>query len=190
MRRAPHVRALLLAVGFLACSSSSGNSAPPPALVFPAIGSLTAAKGAGSFRFGAATAATQIEDQNTATDWYLWTEPTAQGGLGNDTFVGDAVMGYTNAIPDVKLLQELGVDSYRFSMEWARIEPKQGQIDQTALQHYRDVLLALKAAHIRPLVTIYHFSNPTWLNGTGDPACGGNDQGRSSDASAEPRMVA
>jgi beta-glucosidase len=141
------------------------------------MGSLSAASGAGAFRFGATTAATQIEDQNTSTDWYVWTEPTAQGGQGKGAaFVGDAVMGYTKAIDDVALLKQLGVDSYRFSMEWARIEPKQGMIDETALQHYSDLLDALKAAHIRPLVTIHHFSNPAWLDGPGDPACGGNDE--------------
>ncbi|HTQ42301.1 MAG TPA: family 1 glycosylhydrolase [Polyangiaceae bacterium] len=176
MRRTPLSRAFL-AIAFLACSSSSGGSAPPTPLVFPAMGSLSAKSGAGSFRFGAATAATQIEDQNTATDWYVWTEPMAQGGLGKGAaFVGDAVMGYAKAIDDVALLKQLGVDSYRFSMEWARIEPKQGMIDETALQHYSDLLDALKAAHIRPLVTLHHFSNPAWLDGPADPACGGNDQ--------------
>lgn len=174
MRRAALVRALF-ALAFLACSDS-GTSGSPPALTFPTMGSLSASSGAGSFRFGVATAATQIEDQDTATDWYVWTEPTAQGGLGNGTFVANAVMGYTDAIPDVALLKELGVDSYRFSMEWARIEPKQGQIDQSALQHYRDVLLALRAAHIRPLVTLHHFSNPAWLDRPGDPACGDTSQ--------------
>src|SRR5215469_18978000 len=95
----------LLALAFLACSSSSGSGgAPPPPLAFPAMGSLSAASGAGSFRFGVATAATQIEDQNTATDWYVWTEPTAQGGQGmGAAFVGDAVMGYTKAIDDIAL---------------------------------------------------------------------------------------
>jgi len=69
------------------------------------------------------------------------------GGQGKGAaFVGDAVMGYTKAIADIALLKQLGVDSYRFSMEWARIEPKQGTIDETALQHYSDLLDALKAA--------------------------------------------
>ena len=66
------------------------------------------------------------------------------GDVGNpDLIVGDAVMGYTDAIPDIALLQHLGVDSYRFSMEWARIEPQKGHIDESALQHYSDVLDAL-----------------------------------------------
>jgi beta-glucosidase len=124
------------------------------------------------FRFGAATAATQIEDQNTNADWYLFSQPKAQGGLGRGAaFVGDAVRGYSLAIPDIALLAQLHVDSYRFSMEWARIEPQRGHIDEAALAHYGALLDALRAAGIRPLVTLHHFSNPLWLDDPRDPTC-------------------
>ncbi len=83
--------------------------------------------GKGSWRFGAASAATQIEDMNPNTDWYLWTAPVAEGGLGKGTFVGDAVQGYSLDLEDVGLVGDLGVDSYRFSIEWARIEPAAGR---------------------------------------------------------------
>lgn len=141
---------------------------------FPAFGSLAAPGGKGSFRFGAASAATQIEDQNPNTDWALFTRPIAQGGLGKGAApVGDAAMGYTKAVADVALLQDLGVDSYRFSMEWARIEPSFGTVDEAALAHYSDVLDALVAAHIRPNVTVHHFSNPVWVDDPRDPTCKG-----------------
>lgn len=128
------------------------------------------------FRFGVATASTQIEDQNTATDWYVWTLPTAQGGLGQGhDFVGDAAKGYTKAIDDVALLRALHVDTYRFSIEWARIEPKHGQIDEAAIDHYSKLIDALRAAGIRPLVTVHHFSNPVWIDdpraAAADPDC-------------------
>src|SRR5215467_5216170 len=74
-------RFLLAAVAAAACSSSS-TQPPPKDIPFPPLGSLATPSGKGSFRFGVATAATQIEDQNKSTDWYLWTLPTAQGGLG------------------------------------------------------------------------------------------------------------
>lgn len=164
-----------------ACSSSSAPApmpmpmpmpTPPAAITFAKMGSLSAPSGKGSFRFGAATAATQIEDQDTHTDWYVWTEPTSQGGLGKGAaFVDNAVDGYTLALSDIKLLSGMHVDSYRFSMEWARIEPQKGMIDEAALQHYSDVLDALKAAHIRPVVTLHHFSNPVWLDDPRDPMC-------------------
>jgi beta-glucosidase len=154
-----------ISTGLLACSSGSSND-----IAFGAFGSSSAASGKGSFRFGASSAATQIEDQNTSTDWYLWTQPSPQG-LGVSPFVGSAVDGYTMSIDDVKLLSDMHLDTYRFSMEWARIEPQKGVIDEAALQHYSDLLDALKAAGIRPNVTIHHFSNPVWVADPRDPAC-------------------
>jgi len=155
----PPVKRLLLLV-VVACGGT--DDAKP--IEFGTFGPLAGDAGKGSWRFGVATAATQIEDMNPATDWYQWSQPTAQGGLGKGlAFVGDAVMGYTKDLDDLQLVKGLGVDSYRFSIEWARIEPVRGQIDNDAIQHYRDELTALKAMGIHPLVTIHHFSNPTWV---------------------------
>jgi beta-glucosidase len=162
-------RPLVLLV--LLLSSACGDDPPPP-IAFGTLGPLVGASGAGSFRFGAASAATQIEDMNTATDWYLWTRPEADGGLGRGSeFVGDATGGYTRAIDDIQLVTGTGLDSYRFSMEWARIEPVRDQIDEAALAHYGAVLDALIAAGIRPVVTIHHFSNPVWVADPRDPSC-------------------
>jgi beta-glucosidase/6-phospho-beta-glucosidase/beta-galactosidase len=145
---------------------------PPPAdIVYSDVGSLTQASGKGSFRFGAASAATQIEDQDTATDWYLFTAPAAMGGLGNGTFVGDAAMGYTNAIADIELIKAMHLDSYRFSIEWARIEPQRDVIDEAAITHYRELLQALHDAGIRPIVTVHHFSFPVWIDDPGHTDC-------------------
>src|SRR5262249_32377969 len=131
-----------LATGALACSSkAAAPPAPSSDIELGAFGSISAPSGKGSFRFGASSAATQIEDQNTHTDWYQWTDPKQ---LAKSSFVGDAVDGYTMAIEDVKLLSAMHLDTYRFSMEWARIEPQQGMIDEAALQHYSDLLDALK----------------------------------------------
>ena len=174
MRRIAFPLLLVLA----ACGSSSGPDLPPdaappppPDLHFAAVGSLSQPSGKGSFRFGAASAATQIEDQDTGTDWYQWTLPVAMGGLGHDTFVGDAAQGYTKAIEDIQLIKDMHLDSYRFSIEWARIEPTQGVHDAAAVQHYRDFLVALKDAGIKPIVTIHHFSFPTWVHDPRDADC-------------------
>lgn len=86
--------------------------------------------GRGRFSFGVATASAQVEDQN---DWYVWTLPVAMGGLGYGRApLGDAVLGFTNASL-MRLAADLGVDSYRFSMEWSRIEPRSGR---HGLAHY------------------------------------------------------
>ena len=168
----PNALVSALAVAVLGACSKGGGASGPPDISYALIGSLATPAGKGSFRFGVATAATQIEDQNKSTDWYLFTEPVSAGGLGKGaSFVDNAVDGYTMAVADVALLQALHVDSYRFSMEWARIEPQKGMIDEAALQHYSDLLDALHAAGIRPLVTIHHFSNPVWEDDPRDPTC-------------------
>jgi beta-glucosidase len=139
------------------------DAGPADPITFGAMGSLSEPSGMGGFRFGAATAATQIEDMNTHTDWWLWTAPTAMGGLGHGTFVDDAVRGYTNAVSDIGLLSQIHADSSRFSMEWARIEPMRGVRDMAAVAHYDAVVNALVAANIRPHVTLFHFGNPVWV---------------------------
>jgi beta-glucosidase/6-phospho-beta-glucosidase/beta-galactosidase len=153
-------RALLIALA--AC----GSKTLPPAIDFGAMGPLVGDAGKHSFRFGAASAATQIEDMNTNTDWFVWTAPPGQGGMGKDHFIADAVQGYSRDMADIQLVAQMHLDSYRFSIEWARVEPVKGQIDDAAIQHYRDELVALRAMGIRPVVTIHHFSNPIWV---GDP---------------------
>ena len=127
------------------------------------MGSLADPSGRGKFRFGVASAATQIEDMNPNVDWYVWTLPEAQGGIGKSTFLGDAVRGYSRVMEDLQLVKDLGVDSYRFSMEWARIEPQRDVIDEAAIAHYRAQLTAMKTLGIRPVVTVHHFSNPIWV---------------------------
>lgn len=144
---------------------------PPPAISFEEPGPLAGDAGKGSFRFGVATAATQIEDQNPTTDWYLWTQPASEGGLGNGEFVGDATRGYSKAMEDLGLVAELGLDSYRFSIEWARIEPVRDQIDEAAIAHYRAQLEAMRAMGIHPVVTLHHFSNPVWVADPRDAGC-------------------
>jgi beta-glucosidase len=172
-RLAPRLarRLLAAAVAVTAAAAGACGEDPPAEVTFPAMGSLADPSGRGSFRFGAASAATQIEDQNTNTDWYWFTLPEAQGGLGRGEFVGDAAGGFTRALDDVGLVVDTRLDSYRLSMEWARIEPQRDVIDEAALQHYGEVLDALVAAGIRPVVTIHHFSNPAWIDDPRDRAC-------------------
>jgi beta-glucosidase/6-phospho-beta-glucosidase/beta-galactosidase len=160
------------ALWLAACSDEEPEETPPAAIPFSEIGSLSEPVGAGSFRFGAASAATQIEDQNPNTDWYVFTQPAEQGGLGKGNgFVGEASRGFIKALEDVELLAELRLDTYRFSIEWARIEPERDRIDEAALQHYSDFIDALIARGIRPMITLHHFSNPTWVDDPRDTEC-------------------
>jgi len=147
-----------------------GGGSDDGSLRFAAPGSIAAPSGRGSFTFGAATAATQIEDQNPSTDWYLWTAPPPEG-LGHDTFVGDASLGYTKALDDVGLIRDLHLDTYRFSVEWARVEPRRDEIDEDALDHYDQLIDALVDAGVTPMITLHHFSSPVWVDDPRDLAC-------------------
>ena len=64
---------------------------------------------------------------------------------------------------DFALLAGLGLTHHRLSIEWARIEPNEGERDQSAITHYREILLAAKEAGIHPWVCLHHFSLPTWF---------------------------
>src|SRR5262249_35442258 len=88
--------------------------------------------------------------------------------------MGDAARGYSLALEDVALLSEMHLDAYRFSVEWARIEPERDVIDEDALAHYSDLIDALVAAGIRPMITLHHFANPAWID---DPRAVGAARG-------------
>ncbi len=168
-------RLATLAVGLAGACGDDGVTPPPAPITYGSVGPLVGDAGRTGFRFGAASAATQIEDGNTRTDWYLWTRPVADGGLGKGReFVGDAVGGYTQALTDVPLITALHLDSYRFSVEWARVEPTRDAWDEPAFAHYGAVLDALIAAGVRPMLTVHHFSNPVWIADPRDPVCANN----------------
>jgi beta-glucosidase len=111
-----------------------------------------------AFLWGAATAAHQIEGNNTSSDWWH----AEQGGLLPHTS-GAACNSWLDWRADLRLLQDIGLNAYRFSIEWARIEPEPGQFDQTALDTYRQQLEALRQAGIEPMVTLHHFTSPRWI---------------------------
>jgi beta-glucosidase/6-phospho-beta-glucosidase/beta-galactosidase len=159
----------IVALSGLVTGACSSDDAPPP-IAFAAYGSASAPSGQGSFRFGASSAATQIEDDNEHTDWFVWTAPPPLG-LGKGTFVGEAARGKSLALEDAALLTEMNLDSYRFSMEWARIEPQRDAVSEPALAHYDRVVDELVRREIRPMVTIHHFSNPLWVDDPRDAAC-------------------
>ncbi|OGB58388.1 hypothetical protein A2Y26_01325 [candidate division CPR2 bacterium GWD2_39_7] len=112
------------------------------------------------FLWGVATSAHQIEGGDIPSDWY---EFEKQGKAPDGSTTEKAVDGYNLAFEDIKLLKELGVNSYRFSIEWARVEPENNKFDEAALKHYHDLIVALKNNGITPVVTLHHFTNPKWI---------------------------
>ncbi len=113
-----------------------------------------------NFLIGAATAAHQVEGNNKNND--CW----AAEQMVHTTYAEpslDAVDHYNRYEEDIQLMAKAGLNSYRFSIEWARIEPKENQFDAAAVEHYRKVIQCCKANGIEPIVTLHHFSSPVWI---------------------------
>jgi beta-glucosidase len=114
----------------------------------------------GDFLWGAATAAHQVEGDNTGSDWWAWeTRP----GTPVAEPSGRACEHFTRYPDDIRLLAGLGLTTYRFSVEWARVEPAEGAIDPAAVEHYRAMTAAVRDAGLTPMVTLNHFTLPQWL---------------------------
>ena len=113
------------------------------------------------FYWGAATAAYQVEGGIYNTDWAQAAEegrvPTA--GLSSDH--------YHRYEEDFDILKGLGHNAHRLGIEWARIEPQEGQFDLEAIEHYRQVLKALRLRDVEPFVTLWHFTLPSWFADSG-----------------------
>lgn len=115
-----------------------------------------------TFLWGAATAAHQVEGGNVGSDiWLLENLPDRGGGFREPS--GDAVDHYHRYAGDLDLLAGLGLNAYRFSVEWARIEPEAGRVSVAALDHYARMVDACLARGLSPLVTLHHFTSPLWL---------------------------
>ena len=116
------------------------------------------------FIWGTSTSAHQVEGNNVNSDlWHLeHVDPTV--------FVepsGDACEQFLLYKTDIEMLAALGFNAYRFSIEWARIEPEPGLFSQNEIDHYRRVLDACRDNNITPIVTLHHFTSPRWLASKG-----------------------
>jgi beta-glucosidase len=106
------------------------------------------------FLWGVATSAFQLEGSPYA-DWASW-----------DSILStklDVTNHYSLYKEDLNLLKELGVNAYRFSLEWSRIQPKENVWDDEAIEHYQDIIDILLKNNIEPMVTIHHFTHPLWF---------------------------
>lgn len=112
------------------------------------------------FLWGAATAAHQVEGNNINSE--SWVLEHLPGTIYAEPS-GDACDHYHRYPEDIALLAKLGFNAYRFSIEWARIEPEEGEFSYAALEHYRRMLAACHAHGIQPVVTFHHFTSPRWL---------------------------
>ncbi|MBI4550188.1 MAG: glycoside hydrolase family 1 protein [Candidatus Omnitrophica bacterium] len=111
-----------------------------------------------NFLWGAATSSHQVEGGNRLNDWWEWEEA---GKVKEKS--GDACRHYSLYARDFDLAKSLHHNAHRLSIEWSRVEPEPGRWDEDAIRHYAEVLKALRARGLEPVVTLHHFTLPVWL---------------------------
>ena len=116
------------------------------------------------FLWGTATAAHQVEGGNWNNDWWAW-EHTPGTGVKEPS--GDACDHWHRYPEDIALLADLGFNAYRFSLEWSRIEPEEGEWSRASLDHYRRMCATCHEHGVLPVVTFHHFTSPRWLAAEG-----------------------
>lgn len=112
------------------------------------------------FLLGTATAAHQVEGDNRYSDYWAIEQ------MNHTDFKepsGIACDHYHHYAEDIRLMAKAGFNAYRFSVEWARVEPEEGVFCDAALSHYQDMVDCCLRFGIEPIVTLHHFSSPAWL---------------------------
>ena len=140
------------------------------------------------FLWGAAIAAHQVEggQHNQWTVWELenakgkaaqasyqygdldnWSDIAEQAEDPNNYISGEAVNHYGRYEEDFDFLEEMNMNALRFSVEWSRVEPKEGAWNVEAVTHYKEYVAELKRRGIEPIVTLFHFTLPVWFTEKG-----------------------
>lgn len=112
------------------------------------------------FLWGTASAAHQCEGGNTHNQWHRWEQ---QGHILSGERSGMACDWWRNAETDFQRAAQMENNALRLSIEWSRIEPTEGYWDSMAVERYRAMLLDLRQRHLRPVVTLHHFTEPLWF---------------------------
>ncbi len=126
-----------------------------------------------NFLWGCSTSAHQIEGGLT-NDWSEWEkshhrleELKNQNKNPLDYISGQAANSFLDNNADIVCMKELGLNAYRFSVDWSRIEPQPGIFDETALNYYLNFIKSLRAHGIEPFVTLWHWPVPLWIRDIG-----------------------
>jgi beta-glucosidase len=110
------------------------------------------------FLWGAATSSHQVEGDNRWSDWWEYEQTGRMPFLS-----GQACRHYDLYEKDFDMAASWGHNAHRFSIEWSRIQPEENRWNPDAIEHYRDVVRALRRRGLEPVVTLHHFTNPAWF---------------------------
>lgn len=140
---------IFLSLRFYENPNAYQNSKEEPSVKFPK-----------DFMLGATTAAHQVEGNNIYSDCWALEQMKHTSYLEPSL---DAVDHYNRYEEDIRLLAQAGLNTYRFSIEWARIEPEEGRFEESEVEHYREVVRCCRENGVEPMVCMHHFSSPMWL---------------------------
>jgi len=140
-------------IGRTAGLSALARSSAQSPVAFPA-----------GFHWGAATAAHQVEGGNVNSD--IWVLEQMTPSMYPEPS-GDACDFYHRYRDDIALARSLGLNAFRFSIEWARVEPTQGAFSNAELDHYRRITATCREQGLTPMVTLWHFTSPRWFAALG-----------------------
>ena len=116
---------------------------------------------------GASTASAQIEGGDVPHNWNRWEKEGKLHDCASGVSITRAAGHWEQWKEDIDVAAGLGLDTYRFSIEWARIQPTPESCDREAVNQYREEIEYMKARGIRPLLTLHHFTNPVWFEERG-----------------------
>jgi len=122
------------------------------------------------FLWGSATSSHQVEGGCTNNNWYEFESAVDEKGqprIAGGQRAGDADDQWHRYKEDINLMKAISLNAYRFSVEWSKIEPEPGKFDEKALDHYEQLVDALLASGIEPMLTLHHFTNPVWFEHQG-----------------------
>ena len=138
------------------------------------------------FLWGAATAAHQVEGgsrndwsewekknakrlaSEAKTKWAKWQQKKFPEMFDPENYIsGRACDHYNRSEEDLDIAKSLGLNAFRISIEWSRIEPEEGKVDEKEIEHYRKVLKAIRARGMEPFVTLWHYTLPVWFSRKG-----------------------
>lgn len=126
---------------------------------------LALKKNGSEWLWGTGTSAHQVEGNCTNNNWYHFEGKMLDGAIVQPA--GIACDHWNRYKEDVQLMKNIHTNTYRFSVEWSKVMPKAGQLDKAALQHYVDVCQELVKNGIKPIITLYHYTEPQWFSDLG-----------------------
>jgi len=116
------------------------------------------------FLWGAATSSHQVEGDNFHNDWWAWEK---LGKIETGEVSGRSTDHWHLFKEDLRIAKELGLNSYRFSIEWSRWEPIEGVWEPSAIEWYRELIFECEKLKLKPMVTLHHFTSPLWFSEQG-----------------------